>query len=235
VANAAVPRRRRGREATAAAILSAAEELFAKRGYNAVTVRDIAHRAGVSHALVHQYIGTKADVFRSVLARNEGLILAAAPDNTDMFESVALMARQALTPRGRTHLRLIVRSALSGLRYKQTPGKFAATERLIELAEELAGTATDGERGEKDLDVRIAVACLVSALLGWAATESWIRPAAGLEGVPEGELIDGVVRVLAGMGRWAEALQAARGTLAIDGNMPDSLRIAAAKIGRAHV
>ena len=101
MANADVPRRRRGREATAAAILSAAEQLFAKRGYNAVTVRDIAHRAGVSHALVHQYIGTKADVFRSVLARNEGLILAAAPDNTDVLESVALMARQALTLTGR--------------------------------------------------------------------------------------------------------------------------------------
>ncbi|MEI6452861.1 MAG: helix-turn-helix domain-containing protein, partial [Actinomycetes bacterium] len=51
--------RRRGRDATTAAILDAAEELFHERGYGAVTVRDIAEQAGVSHALVHQYAGSK--------------------------------------------------------------------------------------------------------------------------------------------------------------------------------
>ena len=58
---------RRGRDATTAAILDAAEGLFYERDYEAVTVRDIAEQAGVSHALVHQYAGSKEDLFRAVL------------------------------------------------------------------------------------------------------------------------------------------------------------------------
>ena len=49
----------RGREATTVAILDAAEELFSVHGFSAVTVRDIAECAGVSHALVHRYLGSK--------------------------------------------------------------------------------------------------------------------------------------------------------------------------------
>ena len=188
--------RRRGREATVAAILDVAERLFSRRGYDAVTVRDIANGAGVSHPLVHQYVGRKADVLRAVLARNAGLVLAAAPDDPDLLESAGLMVRQALTPEGRTHLRLVLRSALNGRAYDRTPGTFAATERLMALAEGRAETAADGER---DVDARIAVACVVSVLLGWTGAESWIRPATGLENVDETALIDGVVGVVVGI------------------------------------
>ena len=45
---------RHGREATTAAILAAAEQLLSTQGFTAVTVRAIAQRAGVSHALVHR-------------------------------------------------------------------------------------------------------------------------------------------------------------------------------------
>ena len=71
--------RRRGRDATTAAILDAAEELFHERGYEAVTVRDIADQAGVSHALVHQYAGSKEDLFRAVLSRNDGYMVSGRP------------------------------------------------------------------------------------------------------------------------------------------------------------
>ena len=54
--------RGRGREATTAAILDAAEELFSARGFSAVTVRDVAKRAGVSHALIHRYLGSTDDI-----------------------------------------------------------------------------------------------------------------------------------------------------------------------------
>ena len=63
--------RRGGREQTTAAILDAAEKLFAERGFTAVTVRDIAAEAGVSHALVHRYLGAKEEVYRAMLSRRE--------------------------------------------------------------------------------------------------------------------------------------------------------------------
>lgn len=190
--------RRRGREATTASILDAARELFAERGYAGVTVREIARRAGVTHALAHQYVGSKADVFRAVLARSENAILAAAPDNPDLLETVSLMVRQGLE-HGRSHVRLIVRSAMSGLPYDRSTGRFAATERLIELAERAAASATPAERSAKDLDPRIAVACVVSLFIGWAVTESWLRPAAGLTEIDDAELLDGIERVVLGI------------------------------------
>jgi len=189
---------RRGREATTAAILVAAQELFSEQGYSAVSVRDIAGRAGVSHALAHRYLGSKADIFRTVLTCNENAILAAAPDNPDLLENASLMLRQGLAY-GRSHIRLIVRSAMSGLPYDRTTGRFEATERLIELAERAAASGSPSERAEKDLDPRIVIACVVSLFLGWAAAESWVRPAAGLGDMDDAELLDGIERVILGI------------------------------------
>lgn len=187
-----------GREAATAAILDAAEQLFSEHGFDAVSVRDIAKRAGFSHALVHRYLGSKADLFRAVLTRRENAILAAAPDNPDLLESTSLMLRQGLA-HGRGHIRLIVRSAMSGLPYDRTTGRFEATERLIGLAERAAASGSPSERAEKDLDPRIVIACVVSLFLGWAATESWVRPAAGLGDMDDAELLDGIERVILGI------------------------------------
>ena len=78
--------RRGGREQTTAAILDAAEKLFAERGFTAVTVRDIAAEAGVSHALVHRYLGSKQDVYRAMLVRNEDAIRSAASEDDELLD-----------------------------------------------------------------------------------------------------------------------------------------------------
>jgi len=187
---------RLGREATTAAILEAARELFSERGYAAVTVRAIAERAGVTHALVHQYLGSKTEIFRAVLKRGERVLVSAAPDNPDLLESASRMLRQGLEQSGRAHARLLVGSALGGLPYDRTAGRFAAIERLIELAERQAGSASEAERAERDLDPRLGVACVGTLFLGWVAGEHWMRPAAGLQRMDEAELVDGLERVI---------------------------------------
>jgi AcrR family transcriptional regulator len=48
--------------------LAAARRLFAERGYDAASVRDIAGAAGVDAALVHHYFGTKQKLFLAVLS-----------------------------------------------------------------------------------------------------------------------------------------------------------------------
>ena len=50
------PQNRRG-EKTRAALLDAAESLFAETGFHAVTVREIARKAGADAALVTYYFG----------------------------------------------------------------------------------------------------------------------------------------------------------------------------------
>jgi AcrR family transcriptional regulator len=55
--------RRPGNQDTREAILSAARDAFAERGYDAASIRLIATAAGVDPALVHHYFGTKDQLF----------------------------------------------------------------------------------------------------------------------------------------------------------------------------
>ncbi len=50
-------------------ILDAANALFAERGYDEVSVEDIAHAAGVTRGLVHHYFGGRKDVYIALLER----------------------------------------------------------------------------------------------------------------------------------------------------------------------
>jgi len=58
-------------------VLTATRDLVAERGPDGFSVRDIAGRAGVNHALVHRHFGTKADVLEQVLAEEGRAVVAA--------------------------------------------------------------------------------------------------------------------------------------------------------------
>jgi len=57
------PGRRPGPSRTREAILDAAREGFATRGYERTTIRGVAGGAGVDPALVHHFFGTKEELF----------------------------------------------------------------------------------------------------------------------------------------------------------------------------
>jgi AcrR family transcriptional regulator len=59
--------RRPGKQDTREAILAAARDAFAGRGYDAASIRHIAAAAGVDPALVHHYFGTKEQLFVAAL------------------------------------------------------------------------------------------------------------------------------------------------------------------------
>lgn len=63
------PSEPRAAKGTAERIFDAAEELFCERGFDGVSVRDIAERAGVQKALVFYHFATKEELFDEVLAR----------------------------------------------------------------------------------------------------------------------------------------------------------------------
>ncbi|HPF22924.1 MAG TPA: TetR/AcrR family transcriptional regulator [Hyphomonas sp.] len=56
------------------AILDAAEEQFAKHGYDGVTLRSIAKHAGVDVALPNYYFGPKRELFDAVLLRRAEIL-----------------------------------------------------------------------------------------------------------------------------------------------------------------
>lgn len=72
--------RRPGNQDTREAILTAAREAFADRGFDAASIRSIAATAGVDPALVHHYFGSKDQLFLDAMRApfDPGVVLAAA-------------------------------------------------------------------------------------------------------------------------------------------------------------
>jgi AcrR family transcriptional regulator len=81
-----VDRSRASGQDTRRRILAAAGELFSARGYEDVTIRDIAAAADADPALVIRYFKSKNDLF--VLVRQPDLQLTAAPGQLPTAENV---------------------------------------------------------------------------------------------------------------------------------------------------
>jgi AcrR family transcriptional regulator len=71
--------RKRDAAATKASLLEAAATLFAERGFDRTTVRDIAKQAGANQALLFRYFGSKEALFEEVVARSGLERLATTP------------------------------------------------------------------------------------------------------------------------------------------------------------
>jgi AcrR family transcriptional regulator len=83
------------REATTAALIEAARELFAERGYAGVGTEEIVQQAGVTRgALYHLFRGGKEDLFRAVLvhvsAETTQRVIAAASAAEDPWEELVV-------------------------------------------------------------------------------------------------------------------------------------------------
>lgn len=63
---------RRGSARTRGLLLDAASELFAERGYDRTTLRDLGERAGVDPAMVARHFGSKAGLYLTVLRAELG-------------------------------------------------------------------------------------------------------------------------------------------------------------------
>lgn len=70
-----------GRDEVRAAVLDATRSLVAERGPDGFSVREIASRAGVNHALVHRHFGTKADVLEQVLTEESRSVVIALAES----------------------------------------------------------------------------------------------------------------------------------------------------------
>jgi AcrR family transcriptional regulator len=69
---APAPRRRLPAEERRAAILDSALDVFARHGYHAASIDDIAQAAGVSKALIYEHFPSKRDLHAALLERTVG-------------------------------------------------------------------------------------------------------------------------------------------------------------------
>ncbi|MCA9453319.1 MAG: TetR/AcrR family transcriptional regulator, partial [Nitrospira sp.] len=63
-----VPSKRISGPVRKAKIIQSAASLFAKKGFNGTKTREIAHRAGVSEALIFKHFPSKEDLYAAILA-----------------------------------------------------------------------------------------------------------------------------------------------------------------------
>src|SRR5918999_1649068 len=63
------PGRRRDKEATKEALLAAGVQVFAERGYDAATTREVAQTAGVNEQLIQRYFGGKSGLLLAIIER----------------------------------------------------------------------------------------------------------------------------------------------------------------------
>ena len=97
--------RRPGEPETRNEILDAAEKAFARHGYAATSLREIALRAGVNAALVQYYFGSKEGLFSAIFVRRGQELAKARMTKLDELEarqnrspSVEEIVRAYLTP-----------------------------------------------------------------------------------------------------------------------------------------
>lgn len=114
------PGRRRGRRAGESAtreqVLGAARERFARQGYDATTIRQVAADAEVDPALVHYHFGTKADLFAAAVEYpvNPADVVAelvAAGGTDDLGERLLRLFLRLWDERGGMPLLALLRSA----------------------------------------------------------------------------------------------------------------------------
>jgi TetR/AcrR family transcriptional regulator, fatty acid metabolism regulator protein len=155
-------------------LLDAAVRVFARKGFHASRVGDIAEEAGVAHGLLYHYFRSKDEVLETIF-REAWELLAA---DTDRIESSGVPLREQLRRFARIYLgswlmtpeliavlvREIARSPGVGDRVDDVRGIFLSLQRMIAAAQ---------ERGEVRADCNAQLAAwavygaLEEILTGW--------------------------------------------------------------------
>jgi AcrR family transcriptional regulator len=115
------PRRVHDSTATRKSLLRAAAELFAARGFDGVSVAEVAHRAGANKALINYHFGGKLQLYRTIvremfvelLNRVEPLRTAPRPPDQLLREFVAIVGDSANRRRPQLS-RMMLREVIAG-------------------------------------------------------------------------------------------------------------------------
>jgi len=148
-------------------LLDAAVRVFARKGFHASRVGDIAEEAGVAHGLLYHYFTSKDQVLEAVFHENWNVLLAriASVEETDEPAADQLRHIAAIVLRTWLHLPDVVRVVVQ--EFGRSP---ELAERLAELTQPIDAIqrviARGIERGElrQDVDPRFAAAVVYGSI-----------------------------------------------------------------------
>jgi TetR/AcrR family transcriptional regulator, repressor for neighboring sulfatase len=161
------------------AVLDAAVALFAQRGVDAVSLRDIAAAADVHVALIIRYIGHREELVAEVFRHVSDQLARAVEENplaTQGFSPDTMMGKWA---------RIAAALVISG-RSLESRRDFNP---VVTMAQTLMA-----RYGMADEAARLRAAQIVAAALGWRIFEAYLVEAAGLDDVPLETLRDELAR-----------------------------------------
>ena len=156
-------------------ILAAAVRVFARKGFHASRVGDIAEEAGVAHGLLYHYFDSKDELLETIFHDTWSELLAAMHD----VEESDAAAREQLRGVAAILLRSWRRDPeLVRVLVREVARSPQLQERLVEVGEAFAAIRRMIERGQADgdfradLDARLAsfvfYGALEETLTGWA-------------------------------------------------------------------
>jgi TetR/AcrR family fatty acid metabolism transcriptional regulator len=155
-------------------LLDAAVRVFARKGFHASRVGDIAEEAGVAHGLLYHYFRSKDEVLQTIF--DEAWALLAA--DTDRIETSGVPLREQLRRFARIYLgswlmtpdliavlvREIARSPAVGSRIVEVRGIFQSLERMIAAAQQRGEVRADCNA---QLAAWVVYGALEEILTGW--------------------------------------------------------------------
>lgn len=166
-----------GKDGVVSAVISAAGELFSKRGFDGVSVRDIAKKAGVNHGLIHRHFGSKENLRRRTLQYMADAMLADIQDAGSLVE-LSRSAFQSLE-KHEHFWRILARTILDG---RSTGGIHRHYPIARHMIDRVSAAIRDGTL-RSDIDPRMIVAAMFSFSCGFIMFEPFILAAAGLESI----------------------------------------------------
>lgn len=177
----------RGGPATRARILETAHWMFLERGYDAVTVAEIARQAGVSSVTVFNHFPRKEDLFLDRQDDAAALLRLAVRDRPDDSDVLSSLRATAL-------LVFDERQPLSGVDERSLPffRTVSASPALLSRSREIAADLERGLADELERDARFTGdAPLLAAMFMAGYTSVLVRTARRvLAGEPSSSLLD---------------------------------------------
>ncbi len=161
------------RAASEAAILDSAWELFARRGPDGASLRDVGAAAGCTHALVARYYGSKDGLVDAVATRLGDRVDRATRRAAESGDPLLELLRMARIHR--SCLQLLVRSALGDLPPREFPACLHVDSLLALISDATPSAAVGPDRRS-----RLCAYAAASLLAGFVTCEGFLVAATDL-------------------------------------------------------
>lgn len=148
-------------------ILDAAVRVFARKGFHASRVGDIAQEAGVAHGLLYHYFSSKDEVLEAVFHENWSVLLdrLVSVEETDEPAADQLRHITAIVLRTWLHLPDVVRVVIREFgRSPELADRIGELAQPIEVLQRVIQGGIDSGEFRQDIDARVAATVVYGSI-----------------------------------------------------------------------